>query len=458
MPDSTRVHHECGLFGVFSAEKRKLADTVYFGLFALQHRGQESAGIAISHGSKISFHKDLGLVSEVFDKSRLNSFPEGRIAIGHVRYAPSATLNIASTQPLVFSGAQGRFAIGINGRIINASSIREKLIEEGHIFQSSRDAEVAAALINKYSDKDITEGVINAAKELKGGFAMVIATTDKLIAVRDPHAVNPIAFGQIGADYVVASETPAIECVGGTVLRDLRPGEVLVINSDGIHSHQLPGADKRSCIFELVYLSRYDSVIDGKSVYDARFEAGKRLAELYPIEGDIVAGAPDSGMLPARGYSAHSGIPYVDALTKNRYIGRAFILPEQGLREKSVKIKLNALRNNIAGKRVILVDDSIVRGTTCTKTVALLRAAGAKEVHLVVASPPVRHPCYYGVDMSSTDQLIAANSSNGDLVRKIGADSVNYLPLEDLIICSGNQGDRGFCTACFTGNYPVESE
>jgi len=450
------IRHECGLFGIYSTESRNLADTVYYGLFALQHRGQESAGIAVSSGGKISFYKNSGLVSEVFDRDRLRSFPQGNIAVGHVRYATLSTRNVASAQPLIFSGVKGRFTIGNNGHLVNGDALREKLTDEGMIFQSNTDAEIIAALINKYSDGSIADGVIRASEDIKGGFAFIVSTGDTLIAVRDRMAIIPLSLGMLKGDYVISSETAAIEVVGGTVIRDVEAGEIIVIDKSGIRSFYMSGIRKKSCIFEFVYLARLDSRIDGKSVYDARFEAGRQLAKVYKISADLVAGAPDSGVMSARGYSMESGIPYLDALSKNRYIGRAFIQPEQVVREKSVKIKLNAVRANIKGKRVILVDDSIVRGTTCKKTVEMLKSAGASEVHLLVASPPIKHPCYYGVDMTTYDQLIAAKHSVEEMCGLIGADSINYLSIGDLLLCCGSMD--GFCTACITGEYPVKPD
>lgn len=452
----TGIRHECGLFGVYSNENKKLADTIYYGLFALQHRGQESAGISVVHNKKIEYYKNLGLVSEVFDKDRLASFPEGDIAIGHVRYASSSTQNIANAQPILFSGNFGRIAIAHNGHLVNGAQLREQLIQEGHIFQSITDCEVIAALINKYSnDDDIEQAILRATKDLRGGFALVISAYNKLIAVRDHLGLMPLVLGRNIDDYMVSSESCAIDVLGGEIIRDVQPGEILVIDSKGLKSYYMDNISKHSCIFEMVYIARSDSIIDKQSVYQARFRAGRELAKMYKIDADVVSGAPDSGILAGRGYAAESGIPFVDILSKNRYIGRSFIQPDQNIREKSVKIKLNVISTNVKDKRVILVDDSIVRGTTCKKTVEMLKAAGAKEVHLMVASPPVKHPCFYGVDMSTYDQLVAANYSIDDICKMVGADSINYISIDKLVSCSGYNGDKGFCTACFTGDYPI---
>ena len=450
------IRHECGLFGIFSNERKSLSERVYYGLFALQHRGQESVGISISDSGRISCYKNSGLVSEVFDKSRLDAFPSGNIAIGHVRYATKLTKNIVNAQPLVFSGLKGKFSIANNGRLVNGEEIKSELIGEGQIFQSNTDAEITAQLINKYSDESIVEGVLRASEKMRGGFAFILNTGNELIGVRDRNAVIPLSLGIIDDGYIIASESSAIEAVDGRVLRDIEAGEILVINQAGLKSYHMNDISKSTCIFEMLYLARCDSRIDGRHVYEARFETGRQLARIYNIDADVVAGAPDSGVVSARGYSAESGIPYLDVLSKNRYIGRAFIQLEQVVREKSVRIKLNAIRSNIENKRIILVDDSIVRGTTCKKTVEMLKAAGAKEVHLMVASSPIMHPCYYGVDMTNYDQLIAANHTIEEMCALIGADSVNYLPIDNLIECCGSGGDKGFCTACFTGRYPIQ--
>lgn len=458
MSINSGVRHECGLFGIYSNENKNLADIVYYGLFALQHRGQESAGIAVAHHNKISYHKDLGLVSEVFNKQLLHDLPEGDIALGHVRYATAATRNIVNAQPIVFSGSFKRMAICHNGNLVNGSKLRQELIDDGNLFQSITDCETMAALINKYTEDDIIDGVVKACNRLEGGFAFVLNTTNQLIGIRDRNGITPLILGKLIDDYILSSESCAIEAIGGTVIRDVEPGEIIVIDAKGIKSYKMNKIEKRACIFEMLYIARSDSRIDGRSVYDARFDAGRYLAIHYNIDADVVSGAPDSGIVSGRGYSAESGIPYLDILCKNRYIGRSFIQPEQVIREKSVKIKLNAVKTNVEGKRVILVDDSIVRGTTCKKTVEMLRGAGALEVHLMVASPPVMHPCFYGVDMTSYNQLIAANHSIDEICKIVGADSINYIPLEKLIESCGANGDKGFCTACFTGDYPIKIE
>ena len=417
------MHEECVVFGVYSTETRDVAHTAYYGLFALQHRGQESAGIAVAYANRVQFFKGMGLVPEVFANGNLEKLPEGDIAIGHVRYSTTGESSPLNAQPIVFTGKCGKMALAHNGNLTNTKQLREELIQDNAVFQTSIDSEVMALLINKYSDGDIVKGVIEACNRFEGSFALVVMTADKLIAVRDPYGVRPLVLGKSLDDYLVASETCAIDAVSGNVVRDVKPGEVLVIDAGGEKSYFLRREKKTaSCIFEYVYFARPDSVIDGCCVYDTRKEAGRVLARNYPVEADLVSGVPDSGVVAARGYSEISGIPYVEALAKNRYVGRTFIQPSQSMRENSVSVKMNALRANIRGKRLIIIDDSIVRGTTSKKIVKMLRDAGAKEVHMMVCSPVVKHPCYLGIDMQSYAQLIGANRSVEEICRYIGAD------------------------------------
>ncbi len=450
---------ECGIIGIASREKREMAHDLYFGLFALQHRGQESAGIAVAYEPrKIYYYKKMGLVNEVFDEDKLAAFPHSRLGIGHVRYSTTGSSNVVNAQPVVFYGRCGRMAVAHNGNIVNCDAIKSRLIRKGHIFQSSIDSEVIAALINLYADEGIEKGVMRACAELVGAYALVVLADDKLVAVRDPMGLKPLCVGTLGGDIVFASETCALDALGATVIRDLSPGEVVTVDEGlDMKSEFLPEAHRRSCIFEYVYLARGDSRIDGVNVYDARYECGKMLAERFKIDADVVAGVPDSAIVSARGYSEVSGVPYVDALSKNRYIGRTFIQPSQSMRENSVKIKLNAMRSNIRGKRLILIDDSIVRGTTSRKIVSLLRENGAKEVHMLIASPIVAFPCFFGVDMESKDRLIGGYKNEEEICKAIGADSLHYLPLECLTkACGGCKSD--FCTACFDGDYPIEAD
>lgn len=453
------MHEECGVFGVYSNETRDVANTVYYGLFALQHRGQESGGIAVAYANKIRYYKGMGLIPEVFAGGRLAALPEGDIAIGHVRYSTTGASLAANAQPVVFTGKCGKTALAHNGNLTNTRELREELIRDNAVFQTSIDSEVMALLINKYSDGDIVKGVLAACERIRGSYALVIMTTDKLIAVRDPYGIRPLVLGKALDDVVVASETCALDAVGAVYTRDVRPGEVVVIDSQGEHSYFLDTAGKKpaACIFEYVYFARPDSVIDGLSVYAARKESGRILARNSKIEADIVSGVPDSGLVAARGYSEESGIPCVEALAKNRYVGRTFIQPDQHMRENSVSVKLNALRANIRGKRVIIIDDSIVRGTTSRKIVRLLREGGAKEVHMMACSPVVRHPCHLGIDIETYSQLIGANKSVEEIRQFIGADSLTYMTVDQLKeACRGAR--CGFCTGCFDGNYPYSLE
>ena len=447
------MNEECGVFGVYSTETRDVAHTVYYGLYALQHRGQESGGIAVAYANKIQYYKGMGLIPEVFANGHLDTLPEGDIAIGHVRYSTTGASLLVNAQPIVFTGKCGKMALAHNGNLTNTKQLREELIRDNAVFQTSIDSEVMA-LINKYSDGDIVKGVIAACNQFKGSFALVVMTADKLIAVRDPYGIRPLVLGKSLDDTIIASETCAIDAVSGNYVRDVQPGEVVVIDGEGEHSYFLNRENKTaSCIFEYVYFARPDSVIDGCSVYEARKEAGRILAKYYPVDADIVSGVPDSGVVAARGYSEVSGIPYVEALAKNRYVGRTFIQPEQGMRENSVSVKMNALRANIRGKRLIIIDDSIVRGTTSRKTVKMLRDAGAKEVHMMVCSPIVKHPCHLGIDMQSYSQLVGANRTQEEIGKYIGVDSITYLTVDQLIETCKN-AKLNFCTGCFDGRYP----
>ena len=426
------VHEECGIFGVISPEKEPLAREVYYGLFALQHRGQESAGIAVNMpGRKIAYYKNMGLVNEVFSDEELELLPDSDIAIGHVRYSTCGSSNVVNAQPVVFYGRYGRMAIAHNGNIVNA-----------------------ATLINYYTTSSVENGVQKACLDFLGAFAIVCMADNKLIAVRDKYGLKPLVMGRKGKSVIFASESCALDAVDAEFVRDVEPGEMIIVTPDGrIDSHKYAVPDPKPCVFEYVYLARSDSVIDSVSVYEARYNCGKELAKLFKIDADIVAGVPDSATVCARGYADVSGLPMVDALTKNRYIGRTFIQPSQSMRESSVKIKLNAFRSNIKGKRLILIDDSIVRGTTSRKIISLLRASGATEVHMLVGSPPVKFPCYFGVDMETRDQLIGAYKSEEEICKEIGADSLHYIPL-DLMVKSCGGGP--YCTACFDGNYPMD--
>lgn len=453
------LHEECGVFGVYSQENRNVAYTVYYGLYALQHRGQESAGIAVAFADKISYYKGMGLVPDIFSNGKLDTLPEGDIAIGHVRYSTTGASQLLNAQPVVFTGKCGKMALAHNGNLTNTKQLRDELIRSNAVFQTTIDSEVMAVMINSLSDGDILTGVKRACPRFKGSYALVIMTTDKLIAVRDPFGIRPLCIGTVVDDYIVASETCALDAVGANYLRDVKPGEIVVIDSNGVHSYMMDNLPEKSqmCIFEYVYFARHDSVLDGCSVYEARKEAGKLLARYYPVEADLVSGVPDSANVAARGYAEESGIPFVEALAKNRYVGRTFIQPDQHQRENSLSVKMNALRANIRGKRVIIIDDSIVRGTTMRKIIKMLRDAGASEVHIRICSPIIKHPCHLGIDIQTYGQLIGAYKDEDQICESLGADSVRYLTVEQLVSTCKN-ANVGFCLGCFVGKYPYPLE
>lgn len=449
------MHEECGVFGVYSQENRDVAHTVYYGLYALQHRGQESGGIAVAYADKIIYHKGMGLVPDVFSGGNLENLPEGDIAIGHVRYSTTGASQLLNAQPVVFTGKCGKMALAHNGNLINTKQLRDEMIAQNAVFQTAIDSEVMAVYINSLSGGDILTGIKRACPKFKGSYALVIMTTDKLIAVRDPYGIRPLCIGTCDGDYIVASETCALDAVGANFLRDVKAGEIVVIDSNGLSSYfmdDLP-AESRMCIFEYVYFARHDSVLDGLSVYEARKEAGKLLARHYPVEADLVSGVPDSANVAARGYAEESGIPFVEALAKNRYVGRTFIQPDQRQRENSLNVKMNALRANIRNKRVIIIDDSIVRGTTMRKIIKMLRDAGATEVHIRICSPIIKHPCHLGIDIQTYSQLIGAYRDEDGICRKLGADSVRYLTVDQLL-STCKSAHTSFCLGCFNGEYP----
>lgn len=455
-PYTDRLPEECGVFGAYDMAGHDVTDAIFYGLYALQHRGQESAGIATSNGEKISFHKDMGLVTEVFGDEGVEEFvDEGHLGIGHVRYSTSGESQLINAQPLVISSKRGQMALAHNGNLINYKALRDELLQLGHINQTTLDTEVIAHLIARYSDDSIETAIIKTTRWLKGSYALVIAVNDKLIGVRDPHGIRPLALGKLGDMYVLSSETCGFDAINGEFIRDVLPGEMVVIDKEGVRSTMIEEKDhKKLCIFEFVYFARTDSHIDGISVYDARAKAGRILAKKAPVEADIVSGVPDSAVTAALGYSEESGIPYGEALAKNRYVGRTFIKPKQKVREQSVKVKLNALSRNVRGKRVVLVDDSIVRGTTSKKIVEMLREAGAREVHMRISSPPVKYPCYFGIDTPSAEQLIGSENSVEEIRKLIGADSLEYLTAQDLLeSVEGNKNQ--FCLGCFDGDYPI---
>ncbi|MDE7306190.1 MAG: amidophosphoribosyltransferase, partial [Clostridia bacterium] len=430
-----------------------------YGLYALQHRGQESAGIAVAYADKITYYKGMGLVVDVFANGNLDKLPEGDIAIGHVRYSTTGASQLLNAQPVVFTGKCGKMAVAHNGNLTNTKQLRDELIKENAVFQTTIDSEVIAVLINRLSDGDLLTGIKRACVKFKGSYALVVMTSDKLIAVRDPFGIRPLCIGTMDGDVVVASETCALDAVGANYLRDVKAGEIVVIDCEGIHSYMMDNLPEKSsmCIFEYVYFARHDSVLDGLSVYEARKNAGKLLAKYCPVEADLVSGVPDSGNVAARGYSEESGIPFVEALARNRYVGRTFIQPDQRQRENSLSVKMNALRGNVRDKRVILIDDSIVRGTTMRKIIKMLRNAGAKEVHIRICSPIIKHPCHLGIDIQTYSQLIGAYKDEEQICESLGADSVRYLTVEQLLkTCEG--ANTNFCLGCFNGQYPYPLE
>ncbi|MDE7301336.1 MAG: amidophosphoribosyltransferase [Clostridia bacterium] len=453
------MHEECGVFGIYSQENRDVAHTVYYGLYALQHRGQESAGIAVAYADKIAYYKGMGLVPEIFSGGKLEALPEGDIAIGHVRYSTTGASQLLNAQPVVFTGKCGKIAVAHNGNLTNTKKLRDELLAANAVFQTTIDSEVIAVMINSLSDGDIITGIKRACEKFEGSYALVIMTADKLIAVRDPYGIRPLCIGTAVDDIVVASETCALDAVSANYLRDVKPGEIVIIDSNGMRSEMMHNIPKKSsmCIFEYVYFARHDSVLDGCSVYEARKEAGKLLARYYGVEADIVAGVPDSANVAARGYAEESGIPFVEALAKNRYVGRTFIQPDQRQRENSLSVKMNALRANVNGKRVIIIDDSIVRGTTMRKIIKMLRNAGATEVHVRICSPVIKHPCHLGIDIQTYSQLIGAYKNEEQICESLGADSIRYLSIEHLVeTCK--KANVGFCLGCFNGNYPYNLE
>lgn len=446
-----------GIVGIFSAEKNHVSPVIYYGLYALQHRGQVSTGMAVNNNGFIDYIKDLGLIHEVVSKESLERF-RGNIAIGHVRYAAQfEAKNKVNAQPLVVGYRRGALAIAMDGSIVNFRSLRDEMEDSGSIFQTDLDTEVIAALIAKYHKDDLSEAMIKSLKEVRGSYAIVAMTSERMVAARDPHGIKPLSIGKLDGDYMIASESCAFDAVGADFVRDVEPGEIIVIDKDGLKSIYKESAKRSLCIFELVYLARPDSIMDEKSVYMARFEVGKRLYREFPeTEADIVIGAPDSGIVAAIGYAEASGIPYAEGMIKNRYVGRTFIEPTQEIREQGVRIKLNPLKENIRGKRLVLVDDSIVRGTTMKRTVEMLKNAGAKEVHVRIASPPVMHSCHLGVDTPSEENLISSRMGISEVAEEIGADSLYFISLEGLVAATG--GDNGFCKGCFSGSYPVDKE
>jgi amidophosphoribosyltransferase len=453
LEDEDKFKEECGVFGIFAKEDLDVSSITYYGLYALQHRGQESAGIAVSDNERVECRKDMGLVADVFNQENLKAM-KGSIAIGHVRYSTTGASNVTNAQPIMVKYKLGNIAIAHNGNLVNADVIRELLEDGGCIFQTSIDSEVILNLISRGAKRGIERAVVDAIQAVKGSYAIVLLTEDKLIGVRDPNGIRPLCIGKIGDSYILCSESCALDAVGAELVRDVRPGEIVIIDKDGLKSISFAERIKpETCAFEYIYFARPDSIIDGINVYTSRVAAGKQLSKESPVEADIVIGVPDSGIQAAMGYAKASGIPYDTGFIKNKYVARTFISPSQELRERAVSVKLNPLKVNVEGKRVILIDDSIVRGTTSRKLVDLLRKAGATEVHFRAASPVVKYPCYFGIDTPYRKELIGAQQDIDSIREEIGADSLAYLSIEGLLAALG--GKNKFCLGCFNGVYPV---
>lgn len=456
----TGVGEECGVFGAYDMDGGDVAPSVYYGLFALQHRGQESCGIAVTDTfgeRKVHSRKGLGLVNEVFDEENLNEL-RGNLGVGHVRYSTAGGTRAENAMPLVLNYVKGTLAIAHNGNITNAVELRHELEYTGAIFQTTIDSEVIAYHIarERLNVKKVEDAVKRAMKKIKGGYALVIGSPRKMIGVRDPHGLKPLCIGRRENTYFLASESCAVAAVDGEFIRDVLPGEVVSFTRDGMESDLSMAVDpvrQARCIFEYIYFARTDSTLDGVNVYHARITAGKALAESFPVEADLVVGVPDSGLVAAKGYSEQSGIPYGMAFHKNSYVGRTFIKPKQSQRESSVKIKLNVIEEVVRGKRIVMVDDSIVRGTTCANIIKMLKKAGATEVHVRISSPPFLYPCYFGTDVPSNEQLIAHSHTTEQIRELIGADSLGYMEIGKL---RSMVDGLAYCDACFTGRYPME--
>ncbi len=457
---TTGMGEECGVFGAYDMDGGDVASTVYYGLFALQHRGQESCGIAVTdtYGErKVRSKKGLGLVNDVFDEESLREL-KGNLGVGHVRYSTAGGSRAENAMPLVINYVKGTLVIAHNGNLTNAVELRRELEYTGAIFQTTIDSEVIAYHIarERLNTGKAEDAVKNAMKKIRGAYALVVSSPRKMIGARDPFGLKPLCIGKRGNTYILASESCALSAVGADFVRDVEPGEIVSFTKHGIESDRSMAIDagkQARCIFEYIYFARTDSTLDGVNVYHSRIIAGKALAKSYPVDADLVVGVPDSGLVAAKGYSEESGIPYGMAFHKNSYVGRTFIKPSQSERESSVKIKLNVIEEVVRGKRIVMVDDSIVRGTTCANIIKMLKKAGALEVHVRISSPPFLYPCYFGTDVPSNEQLIAHTHTPEEIQKMIGADSLGYMEIDKL---KDMVGDLGYCDACFTGNYPME--
>lgn len=443
----------CGVFGVFDPGE-DVARITFFGLYALQHRGQESAGIATAFRGRLRVATGMGLVTHAFNEPSLSDL-QGDIAIGHTRYSTTGSTSIRNAQPLLVEGPLGQLALAHNGNVVNAAALQQELRAEGGVFATATDSEVIGVAIAHAPGETWVEKTRHAMRRLSGAYSLTLLTKDSLMAVRDPLGIRPLCLGKLNGGWVVASETCALDHLGAQFLREVEPGEILVIDARGVSSYRMEEPQPRAfCIFEFIYFARPDSAVNGRLLYLARERMGLRLAQEYPVEADLVIGTPDSAIPAAIGYARQSGIPYSEGLIKNRYVGRTFIQPDQRIRELGVRLKFNPLPEVLAGKRIVVVDDSIVRGTTTPRVVNLVRRAGATEVHLRICSPPIKHPCFFGVDMATKGELIAAQKSVEEVRQYVGADSLGYLSLEGLKWAIDLPGDS-FCTACLSGEYPV---
>lgn len=457
----SNLREECGVFGVYSPETYGIADTVYYGLFALQHRGQESCGIVVNDDGVFSPYKDTGLVNDVFTPEIIERLGEGSIAVGHVRYGTTGSNDRSNAQPIVVNHVKGKMALAHNGNLVNSGELRRELELQGSIFHTTSDTEVISYIITKerLTAPSIEQAVNRAMDKLKGAYSLVVMSPSKLIAVRDEHGFRPLCYGKTSdGRYIVASESCALDAVGAQFIRDIKPGEIVVFDKNGVrtiedHCNKKPCT---LCVFEYIYFARPDSIIDGCCVHSARVRAGAFLALQHPVQADVVIGVPDSGLDAAIGYSKQSGIPYGIGFIKNKYIGRTFIAPGQKNREDKVRIKLNPIPDTVRGKRIVMIDDSIVRGTTSARIVKLLREAGASEIHMRVSAPPFLNPCYYGTDIDSRDNLIACRHSTDEIAEIIGVDSLGYLSIENVKQIAKGMNGCGYCTACFDGVYPTK--
>jgi amidophosphoribosyltransferase len=456
------IREECGVFGIYSPAHENITEKIYYGLTALQHRGQESAGIAVSDTEglmyNVSFHKDMGLVSEVFHKEDLLKL-KGNIGVGHVRYSTAGGSTPENAQPLVINYSKGTLSLVHNGNITNADELRYELSSHGAVFHATSDSEVIASMIAFHRTRSaaVEEAIKKTAERLKGGYALIVMSPRKIIGVRDPYGLKPLCLGKISENgndtYILASESCALTSIDAQFIRDIEPGEIITITKDGLKTDHLPAVDKKAhCIFEYIYFARLDSVIDNISVYGSRIKAGQALAENFPVKADLVAGVPDSGLAAAEGYAMKSGIPFRMIFKKNSYVGRTFIKPTQEMRESAVHIKLNVISETVKGKDIVLIDDSIVRGTTMKQIIKQLKKNGAGKIHVRISAPPFLHPCYYGTDVPTSTELIAHNATVDDICSFIGADSLGYLDVSDF---QKMVGDLPICKACFDGNYPV---